>query len=417
MLMERIKQQLDEIKKHLPKQTKKMVLIVAGAGVLSLGVWYMDREAAAESVGFVSREDIGGSTTSQSFSFFFDSEEGEEQEVALSVSPTLRSQEEALALLEEAVASWESVYLGENDSANEVRLDLSLPESLCDGAVSVSWDSSNANVLDSDGCIISDGLDEEGTLVELTVKFVCTEATRIEVYTLCVLPPMEGSQAWLLQELSKAVTKAEEESRYEAGFALPESIASVAVLWQEERSYRWAMILLLGIVLAVGLELQQRQQEKEKEQQRKEQLLWEYPQMVNQVSVLLDGGMPMRRVWERMLSAEGAKKKEALYLEEMQLTFREMREGRGEREAYERFGNRIGLLPYRRFSSILSQNLSKGTRNLQELLRQEAQEALEMRRNQARKRGEEAGTKLLFPMLVMLVLILIVLLLPAAGNF
>ena len=36
-----------------------------------------------------------------------------------------------------------------------------------------------------------------------------------------------------------------------------------------------------------------------------------------------------------------------------------------------------------------------------------------MRKNRARKAGEEAGTKMLFPMLVMLVLILLVLLLPA----
>ena len=142
--------------------------------------------------------------------------------------------------------------------------------------------------------------------------------------------------------------------------------------------------------------------------------MFEYPGMVDQMAVLLESGMTIRRAWERMTERRRAPGEPyPAYQEEMRITYREMQEGRGEKEAYERFGNRIGLLPYRQFSSVLSHNLSKGTRDIRLLLRKEAAEALEMRKNRARKAGEEAGTKMLFPMLIMLILVLLVLLLPA----
>ena len=40
-------------------------------------------------------------------------------------------------------------------------------------------------------------------------------------------------------------------------------------------------------------------------------------------------------------------------------------------------------------------------------------EAFEQRKNRARQIGEKAGTKLLFPMLIMLVLVLVIIMVPA----
>ena len=106
-----------------------------------------------------------------------------------------------------------------------------------------------------------------------------------------------------------------------------------------------------------------------------------------------------------------------LFQAEMQITYQEMQKGCGEKEAYERFGQRIGMTEYRRLSSLLARNLEKGTRNLCDLLSAESQEAWENRKFQAKKLGEEAGMKLLFPMLLLFVLILIILRYPAINKF
>ena len=64
-------------------------------------------------------------------------------------------------------------------------------------------------------------------------------------------------------------------------------------------------------------------------------------------------------------------------------------------------------------ASVLVQNLTKGSAGVLPLLRKEAAEAFCDRREQAKQRGEEAGTKLLLPMAGILIIILAMILVPA----
>ncbi len=430
--------------KNMLKSHKKSVMILVVCILLSVGTMLRDRADIGESGGIVERGTESGSTRSEIFSFRLqESEEmnpgngdGQEQtgeekmELELEVSAVQQSREDALELLEQAVSEWEDSYLGDNSSANEVRYDLNLVSELCDGQVQVSYESSDSTALQTDGTVTAETAASgseggEATLVELTVEFTCGDYARIETYTLRILPPEEGSEAWILSELQRAAEEAEENSREQLQFSLPDTVAGYRVIWTEEPEYRWLVFLLVGVAAVFCLEQKGRQDEKERQRKRKERLLFEYPQMVDQFAVLLDSGMTIRRAWERIVnrnySAQGKRGKSkdnvGVYLEEMRITYREIREGRGERDAYERFGRRIGLAPYKRFSSILTQNLSKGTKDIRDILQNESEAALDMRRKRARKLGEEAGTRLLFPMLVMLVLILAVLLLPALESF
>ena len=74
---------------------------------------------------------------------------------------------------------------------------------------------------------------------------------------------------------------------------------------------------------------------------------------------------------------------------------------------------RCGLASYRKFGSMLSQNLRKGTKGMADLLKKEAADAFEDRKNRARKLGEEAGTKLLGPMFMMLAVVIVIIVIPA----
>lgn len=52
-----------------------------------------------------------------------------------------------------------------------------------------------------------------------------------------------------------------------------------------------------------------------------------------------------------------------------------------------------------------------------QMLEQEATASFTERKNNARKLGEKAGTKLLFPMLLMLGIVLVILMVPAFLSF
>ena len=91
----------------------------------------------------------------------------------------------------------------------------------------------------------------------------------------------------------------------------------------------------------------------------------------------------------------------------------EMKDGISEGRAVENFGKKCRLMPYLRFSSVITQNLKKGAEGILELLEQEALEAMEQRRQRVLQMGETAGTKLLFPMIVMLGLVMGIIMVPA----
>ena len=63
--------------------------------------------------------------------------------------------------------------------------------------------------------------------------------------------------------------------------------------------------------------------------------------------------------------------------------------------------------------ALLSQNLRKGTKGLTQMLRMEAIQAFEERKARAKRLGEEAGTKLLAPMFLMLAVVLVIVIVPA----
>ncbi|MFR1059968.1 MAG: hypothetical protein ACLSEY_05695 [Enterocloster sp.] len=62
---------------------------------------------------------------------------------------------------------------------------------------------------------------------------------------------------------------------------------------------------------------------------------------------------------------------------------------------------------------FLEQNRKNGSRNLRERLRLEMAEAFEERKHQARRLGEEAGTKLLVPLFLLLAVVMVMIAVPA----
>ena len=99
--------------------------------------------------------------------------------------------------------------------------------------------------------------------------------------------------------------------------------------------------------------------------------------------------------------------------EEICIIINEIQDGTPDIPAVEQFGKRCGIQPYLRFASIISQNLRKGSQGLIEILEQEALEAFDQRKQQALRMGETASTKLLFPMMIMLGLVMGIIMVPA----
>ena len=91
----------------------------------------------------------------------------------------------------------------------------------------------------------------------------------------------------------------------------------------------------------------------------------------------------------------------------------QMQHGTAEVKAYEDFGRRCGLGQYLKFSSLLIQNIKIGARGSGRILTEAADEAMLLRKENARKLGEQLGVKLLAPMMLLLVLVMLLVIVPA----
>lgn len=103
--------------------------------------------------------------------------------------------------------------------------------------------------------------------------------------------------------------------------------------------------------------------------------------------------------------------------EEIRIVCYEMESGVSESEAYRRFGERCGQAKYKTFATLLIQNLQKGSRQMADMLERESTEAWEERKRKARVLGEAAATKLLVPMIMMLIVVMAIVMIPAFMSF
>lgn len=88
-------------------------------------------------------------------------------------------------------------------------------------------------------------------------------------------------------------------------------------------------------------------------------------------------------------------------------------EGMSERIVYQQFREEIPAPCYHKLMRILLSALEKGTQGVAILLEEESRLAFEQKILFAKKRGEEASTKMLGPLMFMLVIVMGIVIFPA----
>lgn len=339
-----------------------------------------------------------------------------EEEFSVTVSEQEYTEEELDAVFQEASEDLEKLILGENESLNEVRDDLELISEIPETGISVSWEIDNYEVMDLQGNLISENLTDDGTLVKLSASLLYGERQAVHEFYAKVYPTMISRAERQMSDLKEEIARADEETASEDHLVLPDQINGERVEWSYTADTRAFAILILGAGTAAMICISKDQSGKEEEKRRIRQMKTDYPQIINKFNLYIGAGMTIRRAWSCI--ADDYEKKRERYgkrvaYEEMIYTLHEIQGGAPEGECYEKYGNRCGISRYRKFGTMLSQNLRKGSRGITDLLAREAEEAFEDRKNMAKKLGEEAGTKLMIPMFIMLAVVFVIVTVPA----
>ena len=343
-------------------------------------------------------------------------EENYETLVEIDVQEQRYSEKEAQELFEELVQKLDKVVLGENESFDRVDKDLQLVTAVSGYPMEIVWELSSYRLLSPAGNIHEEYVSEEGDLVELKARIMYEGMETIYIRNAVIYPPKRNEEEQFLYEVEQEINRIQEETREEASFELPKEISGKKLTWKKISQRRWYCIPLIGGSAMAFLIYQERKKEKEREQRRQEALTDAYPGFISKLTLLMGTGATVKYAWEKIVQNYERQKEmtgENILYEELGMTLREMQSGITEAEAYERFGKRCGGTLYLKFGTLLAQNLRKGSRGLVELLRMEAIQSFEERKNRAKRLGEEASTKLLGPMFGMLAVVFVVVMVPA----
>ena len=360
--------------------------------------------------------------------------EGEEQQILVEglgeegiplevqISPRQYKPEEARALYQQILEELPGRILGENASLSQVEHDLELIREIPEYGVSLKWESSRPEFVDSYGRVNRQGMGEEKEEVWLRVEL--TDSHTSETYQLqaWVLPETTTPQENALLQLKERLKEEDYAQRYSPVLKLPEELEGKALAYRSLQEPVFASIAFLGVAAALMLVVKERSDREREIKERKNQLLLDHPELLSKMMIFLGAGMTARNAWEQMtedylrLRKLGKREKRWVY-EEMYEACGQMKRGIPEGQAYLEFGRRCGLPCYTKFAGFLEQSRKNGAKNLREHLRLEMEEAYEQRKHEAKRLGEEASTKLLLPLFLMLGVVMVMVAVPAMLEF
>lgn len=371
--------------------------------------------------GYISRSDYGQGE--QELDLLVGGMREEELPIVLPVMPRQYTEKQAEEAMEELGARLDTIILGENPSLDAVRQKLSLISSDSKTGFRIQWTSEDSYLISADGEINNQELaEDDGICVNLSAEVMDGLGnSRTFSFPVTIFGPFLSEEEKLGKDILKIMEEKEKNSRTEEGFYLPEDYQGKPLIYRRKEGKEHVWLLVLGPFLAVLLRARERNEQKQIKKTRERRLLLDYSEVVSKLQIFLGAGMTVRTAWERIaLDYQEVKEKGGQVrpaYEEMLQTYYQMRSGTPEGKAYEEFGRRCILQPYLKLAGLLEQNRKTGTKNLRHLLQIEMSDAFEQRKNLARRQGEEAATKLLIPLFLMLGVVMVIVVVPAFLTF
>ena len=348
------------------------------------------------------REEIGGEDRSTELEAYVvqEAEGGDVMRVhqgdyRLEVRSRKFSESQARSMAEEVFALLPERILGENESLGQVTKPLDLPGTVEGYPFSISWESYDNG--------IPGGL------------------RWAREYPVTVYGPELSPEEALSQRIKEAIQSADARSVSETELPLPDEMDENSLYWEEKPAGTGMSMLVFSGIVAFLAAAVMGSRLHERVVQRERQMMLDYPQIISKFVLYLGAGLSVRSTFIRLGEEYTKRREEGLSeqgaYEEILLVCRELASGVPEAEAYADFGQRCRSRQYTRLSAILAQNLKKGNQELLSVMQQEAKASFEERQNTARKLGEEAETKLLLPMIMMLAITMLIIIIPAYYSF
>lgn len=338
--------------------------------------------------------------------------------VEVDISKKMYEYSEIITLFDKYREDIISAMLGENASSEYVTKPLCFPSSIGDEAISLSWQPENLSYIDLNGELLYENIASEGThtCVYVTMRLDDTEATLMAGVIL--YPDTSNNSALIHTELMNYINA--NNNPYSDTVPLPSSISGSDITFSFPDNNNRLLFFPIGIILCIVLYIAVSRELNSKFKLRNEQMLSDYPEIVSKLLLLSNAGLNIRNAFKKIsddyyqnLSADDIPH---YAFEELSITLNSLNSGKSEATAYTEYGKRCGLMPYMKLGSLLEQNLNKGAKEMRFHLNSEVKNAFQNYKSEIITRSKQAETKLIFPMILILAVIMLLIMVPSFMN-
>ena len=348
------------------------------------------------------RDDYNGQTREYDISLTY---EEDEAWINLVVMPMEYTVEEFYEKSEKLFRDFEAELVGDNEDLLHIRGDIHIPENP-ENVFDITWLSDSPKILASTGKVNTDEIVADKAFVTLVATIEYGEFSASHEYRLGI----EGRKETTIIELVEGeLYDLEQENRNQKEILIPKDLSGVKISLEQEKNNTSVYIFLLGTLFCIILAFRKAAGLKQDIRNRDRKLMDLYPWFVNSLWLTLGAGLTVKSGIKQLI-AEGENGNPLVL--ELEYAINQINSGLDEAMVYEDLGRRIGLNAYVRLMHQLSRNLKIGTRDLLGLMEDELAAALEIRKENAKRKGEEASTKLLFPMVVLLLIVMLMIVTP-----
>jgi tight adherence protein C len=159
------------------------------------------------------------------------------------------------------------------------------------------------------------------------------------------------------------------------------------------------MLLYLGLLLGAAIPTAKWRDTVSKFEQRKQNILLDIPEVMSKLMLLLGAGETVQRALIRCTDRrEDKEKRDNALLIELRRANEEVRNGQSFSAAMEAFSRRCAVQEVSLFTTTILLNYRRGGDRLVLSLKELSYSLWEKRKAVARSRGEEASSKLVFPL-------------------
>ena len=396
---------------------KEQILVLAAGFMLAAAAFIQSSGSLILLDGnLLERDGPGG--TEKEYTLWVDGIGDGKEEIRVRVSPKEYSDTEVQEAFDAVLEGLAADILGSNPSLLEVSEDLKLKNTLPEHpGIRLAWHPEDEGLISITGKVNNQDLSEPAE-TSLTVRLRAGSCEESYVLPVTVLHGRSDPSAVNVQTLEEVIGQADRDQVFGDSLRLPETLNGRRLSYSIPPDHGWIKPAALGIIAAILLGLRPSQEKRKAAKKRETELLLDYSELVSKLLVYLGAGLTVRNAWFRITDSysealeAGRTGRRAVY-EEMCTAALELKKGTGERRVYSDFAHRCGPKCYLKLASILEQSLRTGDGRMEDALQIEMQEAFEQRKNTALRLGEEAGTKLIIPLMLSLIIVMVIVAVPA----